>query len=310
MQTSSQGIAQLELEEGVVLKAYRDAVGAWTIGGGLTAASGVVKPKAGMVITRAEADDLMRRALALKYEPSVRSAMTTSAAAPKQNEFDAGILFHWNTGAIARASWVRSWRAKAPAALIRSGLMAWNKGGGKVLPGLTARRSREADMLLDGKYRGAAPIRVPLSPNYARWSLDMSAAEKNAAMDGFSKLGFKVGLGPNPLLMAVVEFQRTYDLTPDGVVGRATLSTLQRQLDARSKAKTVAVVAAAPAATSAVPQGASDITDQILALPYVEPVLIGAAALYVLWFLYRRRDTVAATINPILPRAAALLRSF
>ena len=44
MQTSAQGIVALELEEGVVLKAYRDAVGVWTIGAGLTASSGVVRP--------------------------------------------------------------------------------------------------------------------------------------------------------------------------------------------------------------------------------------------------------------------------
>ena len=51
MQLSDKGLAFLETHEGVVLKAYRDPVGVWTIGAGLTAASGVVKPKAGMVIT-------------------------------------------------------------------------------------------------------------------------------------------------------------------------------------------------------------------------------------------------------------------
>lgn len=44
-QTSPEGLAFLERHEGVVLRAYRDVVGVWTIGAGLTAASGVVKPQ-------------------------------------------------------------------------------------------------------------------------------------------------------------------------------------------------------------------------------------------------------------------------
>ena len=142
MQTSAQGVAALELEEGVVLRAYRDSVGVWTIGAGLTRASGVVKPAAGMLITKSEATNLLQRALRQKYEPAVRAAMATSTASPKQYEFDAGVSFHWNLGKIASASWVKSWKAKAPRAEIRVRLMMWNKAGGKVLPGLTARRSR------------------------------------------------------------------------------------------------------------------------------------------------------------------------
>ena len=59
MQTSQRGIAFLERHEGVVLRAYRCPAGHWTIGAGLTAASGVVTPKPGMVITRKEATRLL-----------------------------------------------------------------------------------------------------------------------------------------------------------------------------------------------------------------------------------------------------------
>ncbi|MCA3470636.1 MAG: lysozyme, partial [Rhodobacter sp.] len=149
MRISEAGIAMLEAEEGVVLRAYRCPAGVWTIGAGLTAASGVVTPHAGMVITAHDASDLLNKALARNYEPAVARAMAKGQ--PVQHEFDAGVMFHFNTGAIGRASWVKAWIADNAAAA-RKGLAAWNKGGGKVLPGLVKRRKREADLLLKGVY--------------------------------------------------------------------------------------------------------------------------------------------------------------
>ncbi|HEV7286699.1 MAG TPA: lysozyme, partial [Kaistia sp.] len=92
------GLEQLVAEEGEVLRAYRDVAGVWTIGVGLTAASGVVKPKAGMVITRAESRRLLAAALARRYEPAVAAAMPGAPA----HAFDGAVSFHFNTGAIAR----------------------------------------------------------------------------------------------------------------------------------------------------------------------------------------------------------------
>ncbi|MFN4172764.1 MAG: lysozyme, partial [Pseudorhodobacter sp.] len=148
MQTSAQGVATLEHHEGVVLRAYRCPAGVWTIGAGLTSASGVVKPKAGMVISKVEATRLLQLALRQNYEPGVTAAMP----AARPHEFDAGVSFHFNTGAIGRATWVKRWREKASANVITAGLMSWTKGGGKVLPGLVRRREDEARMLLQGKY--------------------------------------------------------------------------------------------------------------------------------------------------------------
>ena len=104
MRISEPGLAMLEAEEGVVLRAYRCPAGVWTIGAGLTAASGVVKPGPGMVITPEAAKDLLARALARNYEPAVTRAMEPGH--PVAHEFDAGVMFHFNTGAIGRASWV------------------------------------------------------------------------------------------------------------------------------------------------------------------------------------------------------------
>ena len=67
-----------------------------------------------MFITKAEASNLLQRALRANYEPAVKAAMPGA----RQHEFDAGIGFHWNLGAIGRASWVKAWRAKKPRAEI------------------------------------------------------------------------------------------------------------------------------------------------------------------------------------------------
>lgn len=146
--TSRDGLAFLERHEGVRLSAYRDPVGVWTIGAGLTAASGVVTPRAGMVITAAEASRLLALALTRNYEPAVRAAMPGAS----QAAFDAGVSFHFNTGAIGRARWVRLWREKAPADVIQDAMLAWVKAGGRTLPGLVTRRKDEGRLLLTGHY--------------------------------------------------------------------------------------------------------------------------------------------------------------
>lgn len=308
MQTSAQGIATLELEEGVVLRAYRDSVGVWTIGAGLTAATGVVKPKAGMVITKAEATNLLQQALRAKYEPAVEVAMSitrdATAIRPKQHEFDAGLSFHWNLGAIGRATWVKAWKAKASRADIRARLLAWNKAGGKVLPGLTARREREFAMLMDGIYRGQA-LPAPVV-GYARWGLLLSGAEIAAAREGFRVLGYDPGTNMNAITDAAArKFQLDHGLTVDGIIGRATLSTLQRRLDARAKSVAPALVASA-----ALPATATGFTDQLVDLPFAGDASALGIALWGASLAWRYRDVIATKLNPTLPCIAAILRSF
>lgn len=310
MQTSSKGIAALELEEGVVLRAYRCPAGVWTIGGGLTAASGVVKPRAGMVITAAEATRLMQ--LALKnYEPAVAVAMSvggTITTRPAQHEFDAGVSFHFNTGAIRRASWVKHWKTGASREQIRMALMAWNKGGGRVLPGLTARRNREAAMLLDKIYRGDGTPFKPATPavGYAKWGLHLAGEEIMAVLRGFAALGYPPGEAVNAvMLVSVIRFQSDHGLTADGIIGRATLSTLQRRLDARARA--VAPLVGSAGAVTAV---STDTTAQLADLPMVGPILLVAATLWGLSVAWRYRDVIAVKINTPLPRVAGFLRSF
>ena len=304
MQTSAQGVADLKLHEGDVLKAYRCPAGEWTIGLGLTAASGVIKPVAGMKITSAESTRLTMLALARNYEPRVAKAMPGA----KQHEFDGGISFDWNTGAIHKASWVKAW-ASLNWLKVRSALAAWNKGGGRVLPGLTRRREAEYQTIRYGKYASQAKVmsKEPfLSANAARITLGLNETEIEAVRGGLFALGYDAGPVEGEVYAdAVEDFQRAYDLTVDGIIGRATLSTLQRTIDARGQAKV-----AAPAVVVTAGANSTDLTHQIADLPYAFEAMLLAAVIYALWQAYRYRDVIAAKIQSSLPRLAAYLRSF
>lgn len=304
MQTSANGIAHLEAEEGVVLRAYLCPAGRWTIGAGLTAASGVVKPKAGMVITRAEATDLLQRALRQNYEPAVAAVMP----GPKQHEFDAGVSFHFNTGAIRKASWVTLWRKRAGRDAIKAALMLWTKGGGKVLPGLVARRQREAAMLLDGAYASTSkrPDVTPTANAVAAWALNLTGDEKAAAIQALRSLGYDLGPGKFTIYASGVrQFQRDHGLTVDGIIGRATLSTLQRRIDAKAKAVPAVGVPAVAASGSA-----TGAWDAVSGMAVPDSLVIAGAAVFGLWTAYRYRDVIAAKVQTRAPGMARFLRSF
>lgn len=108
----------------------------WTIGWGATGA-GI---RAGLVWTQAECDARLTRDLG-RFARDVAKAIGT--APTTQNQFDAMVSFHYNTGAIARASLTRHHvfgrHAEAAAEFAK-----WVHAGGKRLPGLVRRRAAEA----------------------------------------------------------------------------------------------------------------------------------------------------------------------
>lgn len=302
MRTSDEGIQFLERHEGVVLKAYRDPVGILTIGAGLTKASGVVDPKPGMVISNAEASTLLQRALKANYEPSVRDAMPAAT----QQEFDAGVSFHWNTGAIRKASWVKAWKARNWGET-KTRLLRWSKAKGKVLPGLARRRREEFAVMRYGSY-GRPPAPKTL-PEFAQIVVPYSGTELGRLRDAFGRL--KYDPGPNPagvLRTAVIKFQRDHDLTVDGKIGPATLSTIQRRLDARNKGRNAAVANAATAGSTQTPE-----TTPVEGWPEISVLgwlALGLTIVWAFWLAWRYRDVLAAKLQRHSPSLAAFLRSF
>lgn len=127
--------------EGFRAKAYRDAVGVWTIGYGTTARAGVgIEPKAGMEITEAEAEHYLEKAVE-KFAASIRHAIT---APINENEFGAFVSLAYNIGpaAFKRSSALRHFNAGNRTQACAN-IALWNKAGGKVLRGLVRRREAE-----------------------------------------------------------------------------------------------------------------------------------------------------------------------
>ncbi len=148
--------------------------------------------------------------------------------APEQHEFDAGVSFDFNTGAIHRASWGEALDGQRRPATIRAALAKWNKGGGKVLPGLVKRRHREAEMLLHGSYPGPDPALAAQERRPPGILGDCRSMLPNGGKCARNSTASAIRSGPGltrSTARAVIGFQRDHGLTQDGIIGRATLST-------------------------------------------------------------------------------------
>lgn len=160
MKTSRAGIDLIKRWEGCRLKAYQDSVGVWTIGYGLTSAANIVSVIKGMTITQQQADDFLVEAL-VKYEAAVQKAITR---APTQSQFDAMVSLCYNIGpgAFAGSTLVSRFNRGNVTGAADAFLM-WNKAGGKVLPGLEARRADERKLFLTPAAAPAQPVE-PIPP--------------------------------------------------------------------------------------------------------------------------------------------------
>lgn len=129
--------------EGIVREAYRDSTGTWTWSVGLTSASG---HKVERYIGNPQS---LRRCLEVfvwaleRYADDVRAVFAGEEM--MEEEFAAALSFHWNTGAIRRATWVKRWKAGATSAALRESFMQWDKPAA-IIP----RREAECDLLLKG----------------------------------------------------------------------------------------------------------------------------------------------------------------
>lgn len=112
----------------------------WTIGWGATG-PGIGQ---GTVWTKAQCDTRFEADLA-RYARDVADAL--GDAPTTQAQFDALVSFHYNTGAIARATLTALHRAGDHAGAAAE-FGRWNRAGGRVLGGLTRRRAAEARLYL------------------------------------------------------------------------------------------------------------------------------------------------------------------
>ena len=149
MKTSDAGLFALALHEGIVPAPYFDSVGVKTYGIGHTAAAGAPDPASLPMGMPADLDaalrdvfDLFRRDVA-KYEAAVNRAVKVPVT---QAQFDALVSFHYNTGAIGRASLVKRLNA-GDVAGAATGFLAWMKP-----PEIIPRRKAEQELFAKGVY--------------------------------------------------------------------------------------------------------------------------------------------------------------
>lgn len=146
------GVALIKRFEGCAKKrrdgrveAYPDpATGGapWTIGWGATG-PGIAK---GTVWTQ-DACDARLEADLERYASQVAKVLAGSSTS--QRQFDAMVSFHYNTGAIGRATLTRKHKAGDFAGAARE-FDRWVYAGGRVMKGLARRRAAEAELYRSG----------------------------------------------------------------------------------------------------------------------------------------------------------------
>ena len=145
MKTNDAGVSLIKEFEGLRGAAYMDAVGVWTIGYGHTAAAGEPHPYAGLIISVAQSEAILKKDL-VKYERAVADAVTVPL---NENQFAALVSFTFNLGPgnLRKSTLLKKLNAGDYAGAAEQ-FKYWNKAGGKVLAGLTRRRAAERDLFL------------------------------------------------------------------------------------------------------------------------------------------------------------------
>lgn len=147
--------------EALIRQAYRDSVGVLTWCVGMTNATGHrVERYIGNPASLAHCMRLYAWALTA-YAEQVKRAFGKTKLTKAQ--FAAAVSFHWNTGAIARASWVKHFKAGNNAAA-RKAFMNW------VTPkSITGRRKAERALFFDGVWSNDGTM-----PEYTRLTSRMT----------------------------------------------------------------------------------------------------------------------------------------
>ncbi|SPH24375.1 hypothetical protein DEA8626_03426 [Defluviimonas aquaemixtae] len=136
--------AELIAHEGIVREAYKDSVGVWTWSVGVTSASGhkvwpryVDNPQ-----TLKRCFEVFEWLVRNKYLPPVKRAFAGHILSEAQ--LGAALSFHYNTGGIERASWVKKWK-EGDVAGARQAIMNWSRP-----PEIIPRRRKEQALFFNG----------------------------------------------------------------------------------------------------------------------------------------------------------------
>ena len=140
MKISQNGRNLIKEFEGMVLTAYQDSVGVWTIGYGHT--KGVYP---GMQISEQQANAFLDEDIKT-HAVGIFNFVTVQL---NQNQFDALVSFHFNLGPyILQGSTLLTYINNKNWQVAANEMMAYVHAGGQVLPGLVRRRKAESELFL------------------------------------------------------------------------------------------------------------------------------------------------------------------
>jgi len=145
IQISNKGLDLIKKYEGFKSNAYLCPANIPTIGFGSTYYEDGTKVRlTDLSITEERATELLK-ALLVTYEKSVDSYCVDEI---NQNQFDSLCSFAYNCGLgnLKSSTLLKKVNINSNDPLIKDEFLKWNKGGGKVLKGLTLRRNDEANL--------------------------------------------------------------------------------------------------------------------------------------------------------------------
>jgi GH24 family phage-related lysozyme (muramidase) len=142
---SSAGLVFIERHEGYSDKIYSDSAGYSTIGWGHLIGKEEDFSKG---ITKADAAQLLSRDTKAAVD-AVNKAVTTKLS---QTQFDALVDFTFNLGGGALSKSTLLKNINAGIRVILENFTDWNRAGGKVVNGLTTRRTDEFNLYSKGDY--------------------------------------------------------------------------------------------------------------------------------------------------------------
>jgi lysozyme len=135
----------VKAKEGLSLTAYLCPAGVWTIGYGNTSYETGIKVKQGDKISKERAELLFNNTFE-NFALQVKQLVFKSTL--NDNQFSALVSFAYNVGigALKSSTLLKKVKANPNDNTIANEFAKWNKGGGKVLAGLTSRRAKESDI--------------------------------------------------------------------------------------------------------------------------------------------------------------------
>ena len=222
MHISKDGLKLIKKWEGCYLKAYRDCVGVWTIGYGITNSDKKITGttiRSGLRISQATADKWLEDSIRVIYEPKVNKYMDKYNW--NQNQYDALVSFCYNIGSIDGLT-ANGTRTNAQ---IAKKILEYCKAGGRYVKGLYDRRKDEYNLFC------RKPGSKPGSQRTEKKAEDYSMPTIKKGSTGKAVQVWQVIVGATidgdfgtKTETLTKDFQKKHGLTVDGIVGAFTWS--------------------------------------------------------------------------------------